>query len=54
MTALFWTVYEEFRAPLRELVEGVRHAAAEAGVSLDDEQIYEAMYAVYTRVRGEG
>ncbi|CAN0535824.1 unnamed protein product, partial [Laminaria digitata] len=51
LTALFWTVDEEFRVPLKAIVDEFKAAAASAGVSPSDDLIYERMYAVYKRLR---
>ena len=53
LAALFWTVDEEFRKPLRDLVEGFRSLAAQGGPAPSDEAIYEVMLSTYREVRGE-
>lgn len=55
LTAMFWTVDDAFHKPLRELIEGVRRAGAEAsGHTPEDETIYQWMLEVYEGVRAEG
>lgn len=51
LAALFWTVDEEFRKPLRDLVEGFRREAAQLGSTPSDEVIYEIMLATYRAAR---
>ncbi len=51
LAALFWTVDEEFRKPLRDLVEGFRAEAAQLGASPSDEVIYEVMLSSYRAAR---
>ncbi|MBA2664957.1 MAG: hypothetical protein H0U74_21905 [Bradymonadaceae bacterium] len=54
LTALFWTVDEEFRKPLRDIVEGFRReASAKIGQVPTDETIYELMLEVYRTKRGQ-
>lgn len=53
LTALHWTVDEDFQKPLRELVEGFRNEAAALGATPSDEVIYELMLDVYREVREE-
>ena len=53
LTALFWSVDEEFRQPLREIVEGFRRQASkEIGKMPSDESIYDWMLEVYDEERG--
>ncbi|MFU8806942.1 MAG: hypothetical protein ACNA8W_24250 [Bradymonadaceae bacterium] len=53
LTALFWTIDEEFRKPLREIVESFRRdASAELGQVPSDEVIYDMMIQTYRRKRG--
>ncbi len=52
LTALFWSVDEEFRRPLRKMVESFRREASqEMGRTPSDEAIYDWMYEVYRRER---
>lgn len=54
LTALFWGVDEEFRRPLRELVEEFRRAYSEKfGQMPADEAIYDWMFEVYEDERAE-
>ncbi|RAL22163.1 hypothetical protein DL240_09925 [Lujinxingia litoralis] len=54
LTAMFWTVDDDFHKPLRKLIEGVRRAGAEAsGQTPGDEAIYQWMLEVYEAVRAE-
>jgi hypothetical protein len=53
LAALSWTVDEEFRKPLRDLVEEFRTMAAKLGSTPSDETIYELMLSTYREVRGE-
>lgn len=53
LTAVFWTVDDEFRKPLRDIVEGFRRNAVQAGSSPDDETIYNLMLKAYRRARGQ-
>jgi hypothetical protein len=55
LTALFWTIDEEFRKPLREIVEGFRReASSELEHTPSDDVIYELMINVYRSKRGRG
>ena len=51
LTALFWTVDEEFQKPLRALVDGFRRALSQAGVIPGDEALYELMLEAYRETR---
>ncbi len=52
LTALFWAVDEEFRRPLREIVEAFRRKASEElGQTPTDEAVYELMIQVYEKGR---
>ena len=52
LTALFWGVDEEFRRPLRNIVEEFRRAYSEEfGQMPTDEAIYDWMYELYEDVR---
>lgn len=53
LTAVFWTVDDEFRKPLRDIVESFRRNAVKAGASPDDETIYDLMLKAYRRARGQ-
>lgn len=53
LAALFWTVDEEFRKPLRDIVEGFRSETAQLGAAPSDEVIYEVMLATYREARGK-
>lgn len=53
LAALFWTVDEEFRKPLRDLVEAFRSEAAQLGAAPSDEVIYEIMLGTYRKARGQ-
>jgi len=54
LTALFWTVDDEFRKPLRQIVEQFRREAAQSGTTASDEQVYELMLEAYRNTRGKG
>jgi hypothetical protein len=51
LTALFWTVDEEFKKPLRDLLDAFRHEASSVGQVPDDETIYELLLSTYRDVR---
>jgi hypothetical protein len=51
LTALFWTVDEEFKKPLRELLDAFRHEASAVGQVPDDESIYELLLSTYRDAR---
>ena len=52
LTALFWAVDEEFRRPLREMIDQFRREASEAlGQMPGDEATYDWMLAVYEEDR---
>ena len=54
LTALFWAVDEEFRRPLRELVEEFRRSYSEEfGQMPVDDAIYDWMYEVYEQQRSQ-
>jgi len=52
LTALFWTVDEEFQKPLRALVERVRLALSQEGQNPSDENLYDLMLEAYRDTRG--
>lgn len=54
LTALFWTVDDEFRKPLRQIVEQFRREAAQSGTTASDEQVYELMLEAYRDTREQG
>lgn len=51
LAALFWTVDEEFRKPLRDLVDGFRGAVSQLGSTPSDEKIYEILLQTYRDAR---
>jgi hypothetical protein len=51
LTALFWTVDEEFKKPLRDLIDSFRHEISATGPMPDDEAIYELLLATYRAAR---
>lgn len=51
LTALFWTVDDDFRKPLKTMVEDFRRHAAQAGSTPTDEQIYNIMLDSYRSIR---
>lgn len=53
LTAIFWTVDEEFQKPLRSLVDGFRRALSAAGLTANDDRIYELMLDAYREKRGQ-
>ncbi len=54
LTALFWAVDEEFRRPLREMIDEFRReASSRLGQMPSDEAIYDWMLEVYQEVRAE-
>lgn len=54
LTAIFWTIDEDYKKPVRELIDGFRReTSAELGVTPPDEVVYELMYGVYKQKRGE-
>ena len=53
LTALQWTVDEEFQGPLRKLIANLRAEAAAHGEPPDDETVYELMLGVYRQRRGQ-
>lgn len=53
LAALFWTVDEEFRKPLRDLVDGFKRDAAQHATTPPDDVIYEVMLSTYRDLRGE-
>jgi hypothetical protein len=52
LAALFWTVDEEFRKPLRDLVDGFKRDAAQQATMPPDDVIYEIMIGTYKDLRG--
>lgn len=52
LTALFWTIDEEFRKPVRDIVEQFKREASQAGTTPGDEVIYDLMVEVYRKKRG--
>lgn len=53
LAAVFWTVDEEFRKPLRDLVDGFRVEAASFGANPTDDVLYELMLSTYQDARGQ-
>ena len=53
LTALQWTVDEEFQGPLRKLIAELRANVAPHGEPPDDDTIYELMLGVYRQHRGQ-
>jgi predicted RNA methylase len=54
LTAIFWTIDEDYKKPVRELIDGFRReASSEIGTTPPDEVIYDLMYEVYQDKRGE-
>lgn len=54
LTAFFWTIDEEWRKPVREIVDDFRTAASsELGEVPSDETIYELMLAIYRDAFGD-
>lgn len=53
LAALFWTVDEEFRKPLRDLVDGFKREAAQHATTPPDDVIYELMLGTYREAREE-
>lgn len=51
LAALFWTVDEEFRKPLRDLVDGFKREAAQHVSSPNDDVVYELMLETYRELR---
>jgi hypothetical protein len=51
LAALFWTVDEEFRKPLRDIVDWFRGAVSKLGSVPSDEKIYEIMLQTYRDAR---
>lgn len=51
LTALFWTIDDEFHHPLSELIASFKQHAAQAGQIPDDETIYQLMLQVYNDLR---
>jgi hypothetical protein len=51
LAALFWTIDEEFRKPLRDLVDGFRSGVSQLGSTPSDEKIYEILLQTYRDVR---
>ena len=52
LTAVFWTIDEDYQKPLRELIDSYRQQAEAAlGLIPDDTIIYELMYAIYRKAR---
>ena len=51
LTALFWTIDEEFRKPVRQLVESFKREAGQEGTTPGDELIYDLMVEVYRQKR---
>ena len=48
LTAFFWTIDEEYRKPVKQIVDQFRAtASSELGEVPDDETIYELMLEVY-------
>jgi hypothetical protein len=52
LTALFWTIDDEYRKPLREVVDSFRQEASQHGATPGDEVIYDTMLEVYRDRRG--
>jgi hypothetical protein len=53
LTAVFWTIDEDYQKPVRELVDEFRRQADEEfGQTPDDALVYELMYEVYLSKRG--
>lgn len=54
LTAIFWTIDEDYKKPVRDLIDGFRSATStELGTTPPDEVIYDLMYNVY-RDKREG
>jgi hypothetical protein len=54
LTAFFWTIDEEYRKPVKQIVEQFRGAASsKIGEAPDDETIYELMLEVYRDAFGD-
>lgn len=53
LTALFWTVDEEFKKPLRDLLDAFRREVSAVGPVPDDEAIYELLLSTYRDARGQ-
>lgn len=54
LTALFWTIDEDYQKPARDLIDEFRREAREElGEEPTDEQIYEIMYRVWEDKRSE-
>lgn len=47
LTALFWTIDEEFRKPVRNIVDQFKREASQHGTTPGDETIYDLMVQVY-------
>lgn len=54
LTALFWTIDEEFRKPVKEMVDTFRAQASQAGGPVPgDEAVYDTMIEIYREMRGD-
>jgi hypothetical protein len=54
LTAIFWTIDEDYKKPVRDLIDGFRReASSEIGTTPPDEVIYDLMYQVYKDRRDE-
>ncbi|MGM0559012.1 MAG: hypothetical protein ACQEVA_21690 [Myxococcota bacterium] len=52
LTALFWTIDDEYRQTLRDVVDSFRQEASQHGATPTDEVIYDTMLEVYNARRG--
>lgn len=52
LTALFWTIDDEYRQALRDVVDSFRQEASQHGATPTDEIIYDTMLEVYHDRRG--
>jgi hypothetical protein len=52
LTALFWTIDDEFRPMLRALVDDFRGKASQLGTPPTDDVIYDLMLSEYAKIRG--
>lgn len=53
LTALFWTIDDEYRQVLRDVVDSFRQEASQHGATPTDEVIYDTMLEVYNERRGD-